>query len=106
MEARHSTRQLHILPLSCWPSFHSFGTYVIYQLQVVAYIIGTDAEGQPCVDYCLVPFGSHLIDLNSALLYMNAMGFGLGGALAVLISAYADFWIKSCVVGHDEGEEC
>ena len=74
--------------------FTVFGTYVIYQLQVVGYIIGADAVGQPCVDYCLVPFGSKRLDLNSVLLYLNAMGFGLGGVLCVLISAYADFWSK------------
>jgi hypothetical protein len=36
--------------------FTIFATYVIYQLQI-GYLIGTDANGQPCVDYCLVPFG-------------------------------------------------
>lgn len=72
--------------------FTLFGTYIIYQLQVVGYLIGTEANGQPCSEYCLVPFGSRQLDLNSVLLYLNAMGFGLGGALAVLVSAYADFW--------------
>jgi hypothetical protein len=72
--------------------FTIFTTYIIYQLQVVGYLIGTDANGQPCIDYCLVPFGSGKLDLNSALLYLNALGFGLGGVSAMLISAYADFW--------------
>jgi len=72
--------------------FTIFSTYVIYQLQVVGYLIGTDATGQPCIDYCLVPFGREKLDLNSVLLYLNALGFGLGGASAMLISAYADFW--------------
>ncbi|KAE9381972.1 hypothetical protein N431DRAFT_16241 [Stipitochalara longipes BDJ] len=72
--------------------FTIFATYVIYQLQVVGYLIGTDADGQPCVDYCLVLFGSRKLDLNSVLLYLNALGFGLGGVLSLLISAYADFW--------------
>lgn len=74
--------------------FTIFGTYVIYQLQVVGFLIGTDSDGQPCLEYCLVPFGSRRLDLNSVILYLNAMGFGLGGALALLISAYADFWSK------------
>jgi hypothetical protein len=72
--------------------FTIFGTYVIYQLQVVGYLIGTDGNGQPCVDYCLVPFGTAQVDINSVLLYLNALGFGLGGASAVLLTAYADFW--------------
>jgi hypothetical protein len=66
--------------------------YVIYQLQVVGYLIGTDANGQPCIDYCLVSFARQRLDLNSVLLYLNALGFGLGGASAMLISACADFW--------------
>lgn len=74
--------------------FTIFATYVIYQLQVVGYLIGTDPNGQPCVDYCLVPLGGKKLDLNSVLLYLNALGFGLGGALAILISAFADFWSK------------
>ncbi|KAG9235081.1 autophagy-related protein 22-like protein [Amylocarpus encephaloides] len=78
--------------------FTIFATYVIYQLQVVGYLIGTDADGQPCIDYCLVPFGGQELDLNSAILYLNAMGFGLGGACSVLISAYADFWKNKSVL--------
>lgn len=74
--------------------FTAFATYVVYQLQVVGYLIGADADGQPCVTYCLVPFGTQTLDLNSVLLYLNALGFGLGGALAMAISAYADFWSK------------
>lgn len=71
--------------------FTIFGTYVVYQLQIVGYLIGTNSDGQPCIDYCLVPFGSQQLDLNSVLLYLNAMGFGLGGVLSIFISAYADF---------------
>jgi hypothetical protein len=79
--------------------FTLFGTYVIYQLQVVGFVIGTDIDGLPCgLEYCLVPFGSRKLDLNSAILYLNAMGFGLGGILALIISAYADFWSMSVFV--------
>lgn len=62
--------------------FTAFATYVAYQLQVVGYLIGADADGLPCVTYCLVPFGSQRLDLNSVLLYLNTLGFGLGGALS------------------------
>jgi len=72
--------------------FTIFATYVTYQLQVVGFLIGTDANGQPCVDYCLVQFGQDKLDINSVLLYLNALGFGLGGVSAMFISAYADFW--------------
>ncbi|KAH8878967.1 hypothetical protein GQ53DRAFT_739491 [Thozetella sp. PMI_491] len=75
-----------------------FGTYVIYQLQVVGYIIGTDADGLPCLDYCLVPFGSQQLDLNSVLLYLNALGFGLGGVCAIFMTAYADFWASKSLL--------
>ncbi|KAK8098777.1 uncharacterized protein PG998_012018 [Apiospora kogelbergensis] len=78
--------------------FTAFATYVVYQLQVVGYLIGADADGQPCVTYCLVPFGTQTLDLNSVLLYLNALGFGLGGALAMVISAYADFWTSKSVL--------
>ncbi|PVH89376.1 hypothetical protein DL98DRAFT_647904 [Cadophora sp. DSE1049] len=74
--------------------FTLFATYVIYQLQVVGYIIGTDSDGLLCTTYCLVPFGSQKLDLNSVILYLNALGFGLGGVAAVFIAAYADFWKK------------
>lgn len=72
--------------------FTIFGTYVIYQLQVVGFLIGTDGNGGACIDFCLVPFGREQLDLNSVLLYLNALGFGFGGVLVLLISAYADFW--------------
>ena len=73
-------------------SFVLFNTYVIYQLQVIGFFIGTNAEGAPCSTYCIVPFGSARLDLNSALLYMNAMTFGIGGFLMIFVTAYADFW--------------
>jgi hypothetical protein len=72
--------------------FTIFATYVIYQLQVVGYLISTNANGQPCIDCRLVPFGKEKLDLNFVLLYLKALGFGLGGVSAMLISAYADFW--------------
>ncbi|KAG9239916.1 hypothetical protein BJ878DRAFT_546828 [Calycina marina] len=71
--------------------FTIFATYVIYQLQVIGFIIGSDLDGLPCSTYCIVPFGSQNLDLNSVILYLNAMGFGLGGFLSLFISAYADF---------------
>jgi hypothetical protein len=76
--------------------FTLFGTYVIYQIQVVGFLIGADADGLPCTLYCLVPFGGRQLDLNSALLYLNAMGFGFGGFFSIFISAYADFWSMMC----------
>ncbi|KAH9212521.1 autophagy-related protein 22-like protein [Leptodontidium sp. 2 PMI_412] len=72
--------------------FTLFATYVVYQLQVVGFMIGADSDGLPCMTYCLVPFGSQKLDLNSVILYLNALGFGLGGVVAVFIAAYADFW--------------
>jgi hypothetical protein len=80
--------------------FTIFGNYVIYQLQVVGFLIGVDVDGQPCVEYCLVPFGTRKLDLNSVLLYLNAMGFGLGGFLSLIISAYADYWSAFLYHGH------
>lgn len=75
--------------------FTVFNTYIIYQLQLVGFLIGTDAEGAPCTTYCLVSFGNGRLDLNSVLLYMNAMTFGIGGFIMVFLAAYADFWSKS-----------
>lgn len=74
--------------------FSVFGAYIIYQLQIVGFMVGTDAEGLPCTTYCLVPFGGLNIDLNSVMLYLNALGFGLGGAVMVLLSVYADYLSK------------
>ncbi|KAI1846241.1 hypothetical protein JX265_010618 [Neoarthrinium moseri] len=73
-------------------AFSIFSTYVLYQLQITGYFIGTDVDGLPCMTYCIVPFGSQQLDLNTVLLYMNAMTFGIGGAVTILIIAYADFW--------------
>lgn len=73
--------------------FTPVGTYFIYQIQVLGYLLGSQADGGPCVDYCLIPFGSNKqMDLNSAILYLNAIGLGVGGACSLLISAYADYW--------------
>ncbi|KAJ9609001.1 hypothetical protein H2200_006772 [Cladophialophora chaetospira] len=69
-----------------------FNTYVLYQIQVVGFLIGTDVDGQPCTTYCIVPWGGTRLDLNTVLLYMNALGFPLGGALMIILSAYSDFW--------------
>lgn len=78
--------------------FTVFFTYTVYQLQLVGFLIGTDAEGGPCTTYCIVPFGNGRLDLNSVLLYMNAMTFGFGGFIMIFLTAYADFWSKSISV--------
>ena len=75
--------------------FTVFITYTHYQLLVIGFLIGTDAKGSPCTTYCLVPFGNGKLDLNSVLLYMNAMTWGLGGFVMIFLTAYADFWRKS-----------
>ncbi len=96
--------------------FTIFNTYVIYQLQIVGYLIGTDVswrrlnrprmlrkmrtvtdyndqvDDQPCTTYCIVPWAGSRLDLNSVLLYLNAIGFGVGGAVTMFLSAYSDFW--------------
>jgi hypothetical protein len=72
--------------------FTVFNTYVIFQLQLTGFLLGTDADGLPCTEYCLVPFGNGVQDLNSAILYMNAMTFGFGGVIMIFLIAYADFW--------------
>lgn len=77
--------------------FWSFNTYTVFQLQVIGFVIGTDSNGDPCTGtYCIVPLGSQLLDINAVLLYMNAMTFGIGGAIGIFIIAYADFWSKYC----------
>lgn len=72
--------------------FTVFNAYTVYQLQVDGFLIGTDVDGGPCVTYCIVPFGNGRLDLNSVLLYMNAMTFGIGGFIMLFVTAYADFW--------------
>ena len=73
-----------------------FGTYAVYQLQFIGSLIGTDLQGAPCTTYCIIPFGRQRLDLNSVLLYMNALTLGLSGSITILIIAYADFWSKLC----------
>lgn len=76
--------------------FSVFNTYVIYQLQVVGFLVGTDNEGLPCTGtYCIVPWAGMRLDLNSVLLYLNALSFGLGGAVTLFLCAYSDFWCES-----------
>ncbi|KAK5714973.1 hypothetical protein LTR15_010389 [Elasticomyces elasticus] len=79
--------------------FTIFNTYVIYQLQIVGFLLGTDsyekqADGQPCTTYCIVPWAGTDMDLNSIILYLNAIGFGIGGAVTLLLSAYSDYWSR------------
>lgn len=76
--------------------FTIFNTYVFYQIQTVGFLIGHDKDGLPCTGtYCIVPFGNSELDLNTAVLYLNALGYALGGALTVIITAYADYWSKT-----------
>ena len=72
--------------------FTVFNTYIIYQLQVVGYVIGSDADGGLCTTYCIVPWAGTRLDLNSVLLYLNAISFGVGGIVTLFLSAYSDFW--------------
>lgn len=75
--------------------FTVFNTYVVYQLQTVGFLIGTNVDGQPCLStYCIVPWAGSNLDLNSIILYMNAIGFGVGGVVTLFLSAYSDFWSK------------
>ncbi|KAK5691001.1 hypothetical protein LTR17_025776 [Elasticomyces elasticus] len=74
--------------------FTVFNTYVIYQLQIVGFLLGTDANGQPCTTYCIVPWAGTNMDLNSIILYLNAIGFGVGGAVTLVLSAYSDYWSR------------
>ncbi|KAK4920418.1 hypothetical protein LTR49_012010 [Elasticomyces elasticus] len=34
------------------------------------------------------------MDLNSIILYLNAIGFGIGGAVTLILSAYSDYWSR------------
>ena len=72
--------------------FTVLNTYVLYQIQTVGFLIGTTAEGLPCETYCIVRWAGSDLDVNSIVLYMNAMGFGIGGVVTLLMSAYSDFW--------------
>lgn len=71
-----------------------FNTYVVYQLQVVGFLIGTDGSGSPCTTFCIVSWAGSKHDLNSVLLYLNAFAFGLGGIISLFLSAYSDYWCQ------------
>ncbi|KAF2720486.1 hypothetical protein K431DRAFT_295163 [Polychaeton citri CBS 116435] len=77
--------------LICLP-FAVFNTYVMYQLQVTGYIIGSDDKGAVCTEYCIVEWAGSKLDLNSVLLYLNAFGTGLVGLLTLFLFAFSDCW--------------
>ncbi|KAK5169793.1 uncharacterized protein LTR77_005771 [Saxophila tyrrhenica] len=72
--------------------FTVFNTYTIYQLQTVGFVLGTDGNGGPCTTFCIVPWAGVDRDLNSIILYLNAIGFGVGGVVTLALSAYSDLW--------------
>jgi hypothetical protein len=72
--------------------FFVFGTYSLYQIQTVGFLIGHDGTGKPCETYCIVPWAGSEKDLNAIILYLNAFTFGLGGVVTLLLAAYSDYW--------------
>lgn len=72
--------------------FSAFGTYVIFQLQQIGFIIGHGVDSPICETSCIVPFGTGDLDLNAVILYLNAMGFGFSGFLIIFIAALGDYW--------------
>ncbi|KAK3672241.1 hypothetical protein LTR78_007781 [Recurvomyces mirabilis] len=82
--------------LSLGPAFAGFGTYVTFQLQTIAYVIGHElgaARGTGCpptAPACLVTFGSQEVNLTSYLLYLNALCFAISGALVLVVSGIGD----------------
>jgi hypothetical protein len=75
--------------------FFVFGTYSLYQMQNVGYVIGHDENGGPCETYCIVPWAGSQLDLNSVVLYLNAFIYGVGGIVTLILSAYSDYWSES-----------
>lgn len=76
--------------------FTAFGTYVIFQLQQIGFVIGHGVDSPICELSCVVPFGTGDLDLNAVILYLNAMGFGIAGFLVIFIAALGDYW-RECL---------
>ena len=78
------------------PAFAGFITYVSFQLQTTAYLIGREPgmpSGTGCsitATACIVRFGSQDINLTSYILYLNALSFALSGALTMIVSGIGD----------------
>ncbi|KIV89129.1 hypothetical protein, variant 1 [Exophiala mesophila] len=72
--------------------FVAYGTYVIFQLQQIGFVIGHGVDEPTCMTSCIVPFGSSELDMNAVILYLNAMGFAFGGFIMIFVAALADYW--------------
>lgn len=75
--------------------FIAYGTYVIFQLQQIGFIIGHGVDEPTCMTSCIVPFGSSELDMNAVILYLNGMGFAFGGFIMIFVAALADYWSMS-----------
>ncbi|KAK0536740.1 hypothetical protein OC835_001931 [Tilletia horrida] len=78
-------------------AFSPFLTYVPFQLQLIAYVIGHEpgmAPGSGCsltATSCRVPFaGSGDVNLTSFINYINAISYAVSGALALIVSGLGD----------------
>lgn len=75
--------------------FVAYGTYVIFQLQQIGFIIGHGVDEPTCMTSCIVPFGSSELDMNAVILYLNGMGFAFGGFIMIFVAALGDYWSMS-----------
>ncbi|WVW78068.1 hypothetical protein I302_100019 [Kwoniella bestiolae CBS 10118] len=78
--------------------FGSATTYMVYQIQQIAYTsVGHNPDmppGSGCLSLelpCRVPFGSRDVNLTSLFLFLNAISFGVSGALTLLICGWGDY---------------
>ncbi|WWC89516.1 uncharacterized protein L201_004440 [Kwoniella dendrophila CBS 6074] len=78
--------------------FGSASTYMTYQIQQIAYLTVGHNPGMPpgsgCLSLelpCRVPFGPHDVNLTSLFLFLNAIIFGVSGALTLLICGWGDY---------------
>ena len=74
--------------------FVAYGTYVIFQLQQIGFVIGHGVDEPTCMTSCIVPFGASELDMIAVILYLNAMGFAVGGFIMIFVAALADYWSK------------
>lgn len=72
--------------------FTIFGTYATSQLQTTAVLIGHDSSGGPCTVDCSVLMGTQRLDIQTVLLYLTALTFGLGGFITLNLVWFADLW--------------